>query len=150
MMGVGRDRLINRGLAQVAYCQTCAEDLPFAEQTFHCAVIGFGLRNFTDKDRALRELLRVLVPGGTLLVLEFSKPKHPLLDAAYGAFQALWPPAGRLIAGESASYQYLVESIRMHPAQAVLKQMMSDAGFEQVEYHNLLGGIAAIHRGVRP
>ncbi|MFM8356429.1 MAG: class I SAM-dependent methyltransferase [Gammaproteobacteria bacterium] len=150
MMGVGRDRLINRGLAQVTYCQTCAENLPFADQSFHCAVIGFGLRNFTDKDRALRELRRVLVPGGTLLVLEFSKPEHPLLDAAYGAFQALWPPAGRLIAGESSSYQYLVESIRMHPPQAVLKQMLSDAGFAAVEYHNLLGGIAAIHRGVRP
>ncbi len=150
MMAVGRDRLLDQGLARVTLCQTSAEALPFADESFHCAVIGFGLRNFTDKDAALRELCRVLRPGGVLLILEFSKPEHPLLDAAYGAFQALWPGMGKLVAGDAASYSYLVESIRLHPPQAVLKQMLEDAGFGAVEYHNLVGGIAAIHRGVRP
>jgi len=149
MMGVGRDRLLDQGLAQVEFCRTCAEALPFADASFDCAVIGFGLRNFTDKDAALRELNRILAPGGVLLILEFSKPENPLLDAAYGAFQALWPGMGRLVAGEAASYQYLVESIRVHPPQRALKLMMEDAGFGKVEYHNLVGGIAAIHRGVR-
>jgi demethylmenaquinone methyltransferase/2-methoxy-6-polyprenyl-1,4-benzoquinol methylase len=150
MMGVGRDRLLDRGLAQVDFCRTCAEALPFSDASFDCAVIGFGLRNFTDKDAALRELHRILVPGGVLLVLEFSKPENPLLESAYGAFQALWPGMGKLVAGESGSYQYLVESIRVHPTQRALKLMMQDAGFAPVEYHNLVGGIAAIHRGVRP
>jgi len=150
MMSVGRDRLLDRGLAQVDFCRTCAEALPFADASFDCAVIGFGLRNFTDKDAALRELHRILVPGGVLLVLEFSKPESPLLESAYGAFQALWPGMGKLVAGESGSYQYLVESIRVHPTQRALKLMMEDAGFAPVEYHNLVGGIAAIHRGVRP
>jgi demethylmenaquinone methyltransferase/2-methoxy-6-polyprenyl-1,4-benzoquinol methylase len=150
MMGVGRDRLLDRGLAQVDFCRTCAEALPFADASFDCAVIGFGLRNFTDKDAALRELRRILVPGGVLLVLEFSKPENPLLESAYAAFQALWPGMGKLVAGEAGSYQYLVESIRVHPNQRALKLMMEDAGFAPVEYHNLVGGIAAIHRGVRP
>jgi demethylmenaquinone methyltransferase/2-methoxy-6-polyprenyl-1,4-benzoquinol methylase len=150
MMAVGRDRLLDRGLAQVEFCRTCAESLPFADAVFDCAVIGFGLRNFTDKDAALRELHRILAPGGVLLILEFSKPENPLLESAYGAFQALWPGMGRLVAGEASSYQYLVESIRMHPPQPALKLMLEDAGFAQVEYHNLVGGIAAIHRGVRP
>ena len=88
--------------------------------------------------------------GGTLLILEFSKPDNPLLQTAYGAFQALWPGIGKLIVGDSASYQYLVESIRVHPSQKALKLMLEDAGFQAVEYHNLAGGIAAIHRGVKP
>jgi demethylmenaquinone methyltransferase / 2-methoxy-6-polyprenyl-1,4-benzoquinol methylase len=150
MMRVGRDRLVDRGLAQVAFCRADAAALPFADASFDCVVIGFGLRNFTDKERALRDIARVLRPGGVLLVLEFSKPEHPLLESAYGAFQALWPGMGRLIVGDAASYQYLVESIRVHPAQKALKLMMEDAGFTDVEYHNLVGGIAAIHRGVRP
>jgi len=149
MMNVGRDRLLDQGLGQVVFCRTCAESLPFGDASFDCVVIGFGLRNFTDKDAALRELHRVLAPGGVLLILEFAKPEHPLLESAYGAFQALWPGMGRLVAGDAASYQYLVESIRVHPSQRALKLMMEDAGFGQVEYHNLVGGIAAIHRGVR-
>lgn len=149
MMQVGRDRLIDRGLAQVAFCRTAAEALPFADGSFDCAVIGFGLRNFTDKELALRELHRVLAPDGVLLILEFSKPQNPLLESAYGAFQALWPAMGKFVAGESGSYQYLVESIRVHPNQRALKLMMEDAGFGAVEYHDLVGGIAAIHRGVR-
>jgi demethylmenaquinone methyltransferase/2-methoxy-6-polyprenyl-1,4-benzoquinol methylase len=150
MMAVGRDRLLNAGHAQVSLCRNAAEQLPFADSSFNCACIGFGLRNFTDKQGALSELLRVLVPGGTLLILEFSKPDNPLLQSAYGAFQALWPGFGKLIVGDAGSYEYLVESIRVHPSQQALKLMLEDAGFQSVEYHNLVGGIAAIHRGVRP
>jgi demethylmenaquinone methyltransferase / 2-methoxy-6-polyprenyl-1,4-benzoquinol methylase len=150
MMRVGRRRLLDRGLARVGFCQTSAESLPFGDASFDCAVVGFGLRNFTDKEAALRELLRVLVPGGVLLVLEFSKPENPLLESAYSVFQSFWPGMGKLVAGDAGSYQYLVESIRVHPSQKALKLMMQDAGFEAVEYHNLVGGIAAIHRGVRP
>jgi demethylmenaquinone methyltransferase/2-methoxy-6-polyprenyl-1,4-benzoquinol methylase len=150
MMRVGRDRLLDQGLAQVTFCQSAAECLPFADACFDCAVIGFGLRNFTDKDAALRELHRILVPGGVVLILEFSKPEQPLLESAYHAFQALWPGLGRLVTGDAGSYQYLVESIRVHPTQRALKLMLEDAGFAQAEYHNLAGGIAAIHRGVRP
>lgn len=150
MMGVGRDRLLDQGLSQVSLCQTRAEALPFADASFNCAVIGFGLRNFTDKDAALRDLRRVLVPGGVLLILEFSKPENQLLETAYTAFQALWPGMGKLVAGDASSYRYLVESIKLHPNQEALKLMMQDAGFQDVEYHNFVGGIAAIHRGVRP
>src|SRR6056297_2447902 len=150
MMRVGRDRLLDRGIAQVAFCQTSAEALAFADEHFDCVVIGFGLRNFTDKEKALQEILRVLVPGGVLLVLEFSKPENPLLESAYSAFQALWPGVGKLVTGDAGSYQYLVESIHVHPSQEALKLMMEDAGFIDVEYHNLVGGVAAIHRGVRP
>jgi demethylmenaquinone methyltransferase/2-methoxy-6-polyprenyl-1,4-benzoquinol methylase len=150
MMGVGRDRLLDHGQSQVNFCQTRAESLPFADGIFNCAVIGFGLRNFTDKTAALRELNRVLVPGGVLLILEFSKPGNPMLETAYSAFQALWPGLGKLVAGDASSYQYLVESIRVHPNQEALKLMLEDAGFRDVEYHNFIGGIAAIHRGVRP
>lgn len=150
MMAVGRDRLLDQGLPQVQFCRAPAEALPFADQTFDCACISFGLRNFTDKDLALRELWRVLKPGGTLIVLEFSKPENPLLNAAYSAFQALWPGAGQAVAGDGAPYQYLVESIRVHPDQRALKQMFEDAGFVDTSYHNLVGGVAAIHRGSRP
>jgi demethylmenaquinone methyltransferase/2-methoxy-6-polyprenyl-1,4-benzoquinol methylase len=150
MMRVGRDRLLDQGLAQVAFCQASAEALPFADGGFDCVVIGFGLRNFTDKDKALREIARVLVGGGVLLVLEFSKPQSPLLESAYSVFQSLWPGIGKLVVGDAASYQYLVESIRVHPNQKALKLMLEDATFEQVEYHDLAGGIAAIPRGVKP
>lgn len=150
MMRLGRDRLLDQGLAQVGFCQTAAEALPFAEASFDCVAIGFGLRNFTDKNAALRQITQVLRPGGVLLVLEFSKPRNPVLASAYGVFQSLWPGVGRLVAGDAASYQYLVESIRMHPGQAALKLMIEDAGFGEVECFDLAGGIAAIHRGVRP
>ena len=150
MMRVGRDRLLDAGLAQIQFCQANGEQLPFPDASFDCVTIGFGLRNFTDKARALRELRRILKSGGVLLVLEFSHPENPVIDAGYRAFQALWPGMGRLLANDSASYQYLVESIRMHPSQEALKLMMQDAGFDPVEYHNLLSGVAAIHRGVCP
>ena len=150
MMRVGRDRLLDRGINGVSFCQANGERLPFPDHTFHCVSIGFGLRNFTDKRRALAELCRILLPGGVLLVLEFSKPESPLIDAGYKAFQALWPGMGRLLAGDAGSYRYLVESIDRHPSQKALKLMMEDAGFRDVEYHNLISGVAAIHRGVKP
>ncbi len=150
MMRVGRDRLLDKGLAQVAFCQANGEHLPFADGTFDCITIGFGLRNFTDKVAALAELRRVLVPDGRLLVLEFSKPENPVIEAGYKAFQSLWPGMGRLLVGDADSYRYLVESIDVHPSQKALKLMMEDAGFASVSYHNLLTGVAAIHRGVAP
>jgi demethylmenaquinone methyltransferase/2-methoxy-6-polyprenyl-1,4-benzoquinol methylase len=150
MMRVGRDRLLDRGLTQVAFCQANGERLPFPDNTFNCITIGFGLRNFTDKLKALIELKRILVPGGVLLVLEFSKPQNPVIEAGYKAFQSLWPGIGRVLVGDADSYQYLVESIDMHPSQEALKLMMEDAGFESVEYHNFLSGVAAIHRGEKP
>ena len=150
MMRVGRDRLLDRGLTQVAFCQANGERLPFEDNTFNCITIGFGLRNFSDKLKALIELKRILVQGGALLVLEFSKPQNPVIEAGYKAFQSLWPGIGRALVGDADSYQYLVESIDMHPSQEALKLMMEDAGFESVEYHNFLSGVAAIHRGEKP
>ena len=150
MMALGRERLLDRGLAQVRFCQASGEALPFADKSFSCVSIGFGLRNFTDKVTALKELRRVLKPGGVLLVLEFSRPQNPLVDAGYRVFQAFWPGMGKLVAQDSESYRYLVESIRVHPDQKALKVMMEDAGFRNVAYHNLVSGVAAIHRGVAP
>lgn len=150
MLSVGRDKLLNQGVGAIAVCQANAESLPFASESFDCVTIGFGLRNVTAKDVALREMRRVLRPGGVLLVLEFSHIENPALRGAYQGFQALWPAAGRLLVGDGDSYRYLVESIRMHPPQAALKLMISDAGFADVEYHNLVGGAAAIHRACAP
>ena len=150
MMAVGRERLLNRGLAQVQFCQANGEQLPFPDNSFECVSIGFGLRNFTNKIRALAELKRVLKPGGVLLVLEFSKPENPIVDAGYKLFQAFWPGMGKALTNDSESYRYLVESIAVHPDQKALKVMMEDAGFDQVSYSNLISGVAAIHRGVKP
>jgi demethylmenaquinone methyltransferase/2-methoxy-6-polyprenyl-1,4-benzoquinol methylase len=148
MLTAGRDRLINEGLIlPVAQCD--AERLPFADETFHCVSVAFGLRNMTHKDFALREMCRVLKAGGRLLVLEFSrvwKPLAPLYDAY--SFQVL-PRLGHIIAGDADSYRYLAESIRMHPDQETLKQMMERAGFDRVDYFNMSGGIIALHRGVK-
>ncbi len=152
MLEVGRERLIDRGYAgRVDYVQANAECLPFPDNTFNAVSIAFGLRNVTDKDLALREMTRVLKPGGKLLILEFSKPVNPLLNKAYDtySFTAL-PLMGRLVAGDSESYQYLAESIRMHPDQETLKGMMEDAGLVQCKYHNMTGGIVALHAGVKP
>jgi len=150
MLAVGRDRLLDRGFTSIEFCRTRAESLPFADNSFDAACISFGIRNFTDKDQALRELLRVLKPGAALLVLEFSKPDQSLLGNAYGMFQSLWGPVGRAVVGDAAPYEYLVESIKVHPDQKALKQMFEDAGFSDASYHDLLGGIAAIHRGKKP
>ncbi|MCY4563112.1 MAG: class I SAM-dependent methyltransferase, partial [Gammaproteobacteria bacterium] len=130
------------------FCRAAAGALPFAADAFDCALIGFGLRNFTDKQAALGEIRRVLEPGGVLLVLEFSKPLNPVLEGLSTGWQSFWPAVGRLVAGDSGSYRYLVESIRRHPPQEALKLMMEDARFAEVEYHNLLGGVVAVHRAV--
>ena len=148
MLSTGRDRLLDGGVTGVRFCRAAAEVLPFAADEFDRVFIGFGLRNFTDKQAALGEIRRVLKSGGVLLVLEFSRPVNPVLDGLSAGWQSLWPALGRLVAGDSGSYRYLVESIRRHPSQEVLKLMIEDARFGDVEFHNLLGGIAAIHRAV--
>lgn len=152
MLNMGRDRLIDQGYTgNVEYVQANAECLPFADNTFDCITIAFGLRNVTDKDTALRSLTRVLKPGGRLLVLEFSKPGNPLLSKIYDTYSFnILPKLGKLVANDSESYQYLAESIRMHPDQETLKGMMEDAGLSQCKYHNMTGGIVALHRGVKP
>lgn len=149
MVELGRDRMLDAGLVNVVPAIVDAEALPFADGAFDVVSIGFGLRNVTRKDVALAEMHRVLAPGGRLLVLEFSKPRNPLLSKAYDAFSGLWPAMGRAIANDADSYRYLNESIRMHPPQEELAEMMRSAGFEDVRYHDLVGGIAAIHRGLR-
>ncbi|PTY37518.1 bifunctional demethylmenaquinone methyltransferase/2-methoxy-6-polyprenyl-1,4-benzoquinol methylase [Saccharospirillum sp. MSK14-1] len=152
MLKVGRDRLADRGIAgNLETVQANAESLPFDDNRFDVVTIAFGLRNVTHKEKALAEMQRVLKPGGRLLVLEFSKPRNDLLSRAYDfySFQAL-PRMGSMVTGDADSYRYLAESIRMHPDQETLKSMMSDAGLERVQYHNLTGGIVALHRGVKP
>ena len=152
MLGVGRDKLTDKGIvANIDYVQANAESLPFPDNHFDCITIAFGLRNVTDKDKALRSMLRVLKPGGRLLVLEFSKPTSELLSKAYDAYSfSILPRMGKLIANDSESYQYLAESIRMHPDQETLKGMMSEAGFTSARYYNMTGGIVALHRGIKP
>ncbi|RUO37027.1 bifunctional demethylmenaquinone methyltransferase/2-methoxy-6-polyprenyl-1,4-benzoquinol methylase UbiE [Aliidiomarina shirensis] len=151
MLRVGRDKLRDMGIVgNVSYVQADAEKLPFDDNTFDLITIAFGLRNVTDKDAALRSMLRVLKPGGRLLVLEFSKPEVEMLSKAYDMYSFhIMPKMGEFIAKDKDSYQYLAESIRMHPDQETLKGMMQEAGFEQVEYHNLTGGIVALHRGYK-
>ena len=151
MLQVGRDKLLDQGrLRNIEFVQADAQYLPFPDDSFDCITIAFGLRNVTDIDLALRSMLRVLKPGGRLLVLEFSKPQNELLSKAYDTYSfRVLPLMGKLVANDSESYQYLAESIRKHPDQATLKDMMEDAGFSQVEYHNMTGGIVALHRGVK-
>ena len=152
MLKVGRDKLTDRGVAgNIAYCQADAQYLPFPDNTFDCITIAFGLRNVTDKDLALASMQRVLKPGGRLLVLEFSKPKSPIMEKLYDhySFKVL-PLMGKVIANDSESYQYLAESIRMHPDQETLKDMMQNAGFERCQYHNMTNGVVALHLGLKP
>ena len=151
MLQRGRDRLIEQGLlAQVQYVQANAERLPFADASFDCVTIGFGLRNVTDKTAALSAMHRVLRPGGQLLVLEFSRPTLPALQRMYELYcLAFLPQLGRLVTGDAGAYRYLAESIQRHPDQSTLLQMMSTAGFTSCRYHNLSGGIVALHRGYR-
>lgn len=151
MLRVGRERLTNMGIVgNIEYALANAEELPFESDTFDCITIAFGLRNVTDKDRALESMLRVLKPGGRLLILEFSKPVVPLLSKAYDAysFTAL-PFMGKLVANDAESYRYLAESIRMHPDQETLKGMMDNAGFFKTSYHNMTGGVVALHKGFK-
>nr|VFK59595.1 MAG: demethylmenaquinone methyltransferase / 2-methoxy-6-polyprenyl-1,4-benzoquinol methylase [Candidatus Kentron sp. UNK]VFK68830.1 MAG: demethylmenaquinone methyltransferase / 2-methoxy-6-polyprenyl-1,4-benzoquinol methylase [Candidatus Kentron sp. UNK] len=150
MLQKGRQRLINEGIvANIDYVQTDAEQLPFPDNSFDCVSIGFGLRNVTRKERALRAMQRVLRPGGRALILEFSRPAAPLrpLYDAY-SFRIL-PLLGKLVANDSESYRYLAESIRMHPDQTSLKDMMIEAGFARCTYHNFTGGVVALHRGYK-
>ncbi|WP_416401685.1 bifunctional demethylmenaquinone methyltransferase/2-methoxy-6-polyprenyl-1,4-benzoquinol methylase UbiE [Alicycliphilus denitrificans] len=148
MLRVGRDRLIDKGvMLPTLVCD--AEHLPFPDNHFDLVSVAFGLRNMTHKDAALREMCRVLKPRGRLLVLEFSKVAKPL-EKAYDwySFQVL-PRLGKLVAGDDSSYRYLAESIRMHPGQEELKSLMQQSGFGHVDYHNMTGGIVALHVGIK-
>lgn len=151
MLGVGRERLINEGtVGNVEYVQANAELLPFPDNYFDCVTIGFGLRNVTDKDKALRAMQRVLKPGGKLLILEFSKPTMPLLSKVYDIYSfKLLPMMGKVVSNDADSYRYLAESIRMHPDQETLLGMMQDAGLERCDYYNLTGGVVALHKGYK-
>jgi demethylmenaquinone methyltransferase / 2-methoxy-6-polyprenyl-1,4-benzoquinol methylase len=151
MLGEGRDRLLDDGIVgNVQVVLANAEKLPFADSSFDCVTIGFGLRNVTDKPAALREMRRVLKPGGQLLVLEFSHPVVPFLKPLYDLYSfRVLPLLGKFVAKDEASYRYLAESIRMHPDQETLLGMLRDAGLEDCRYHNLSGGIVAVHRGYR-
>lgn len=151
MLERGRQRLVNAGVVgNVSYVLADAERLPFVDNHFHCISIGFGLRNVTRQQAALSSMYRCLRPGGRILILEFSRPVSGVLRRAYDAYSFnVLPRLGRLVAGDEDAYQYLVESIRKHPVQPVLKDMMLEAGFERVRYHNLSGGIVALHVGYK-
>jgi demethylmenaquinone methyltransferase/2-methoxy-6-polyprenyl-1,4-benzoquinol methylase len=151
MLREGRRRLVDEGVVgNIEYVQASAEDLPFEDDTFDCITIAFGLRNVTHKDKALQSMLRILKPGGRLLILEFSHVTIPGLKSVYDTYSfKLLPLMGKLVANDADSYRYLAESIRMHPDQETLKGMMQTAGFQQVDYYNLSGGIVAIHRGFK-
>lgn len=151
MLNVGRDRLLDKGYgSNIEFVQANAECLPFPDNYFNAVSIAFGLRNVTDKDKAIRSMFRVLKPGGRLLILEFSKPTNTVLSDVYDkySFTAL-PMMGKLITNDSESYKYLAESIRMHPDQETLKGMMDEAGFVNTRYQNMTGGIVALHTGVK-
>jgi len=150
MIRTGRARLLDRGIAgNVEYVQADAERLPFPDNSFDCITMAFGLRNVTHKQAALDAMYRVLKPGGRLLILEFSRPAA-LLKPAYDFYSfSILPRLGQLIARDAASYRYLAESIRMHPDQKTLVGMLESAGFEGCDFHNLTGGIVAIHRGYK-
>jgi demethylmenaquinone methyltransferase/2-methoxy-6-polyprenyl-1,4-benzoquinol methylase len=148
MLTIGRDRLLDEGAA-VSVAQCDAEKLPFPSNYFDCVSVAFGLRNMTHKDVALKEMLRVLRPGGRVVVLEFSKVWKPL-QSFYDLYSfKVLPAMGGLIARDPDSYRYLAESIRVHPSQEELKQLMQDAGFERVEYFNLSASVVALHRGYK-
>ncbi|MBW8189932.1 bifunctional demethylmenaquinone methyltransferase/2-methoxy-6-polyprenyl-1,4-benzoquinol methylase UbiE [Neiella marina] len=151
MLKVGKAKLRDRGVVgNIDFVQANAEALPFPSNYFDVITIAFGLRNVTEKSNALASMLRVLKPGGRLLVLEFSKPQYGWLNKVYDTYSfKLLPKMGELVANDSESYQYLAESIRMHPDQDTLAQMMRDVGFDEVSYFNLSGGIVALHRGYK-
>ncbi len=151
MLQRGRDRLIDEGIAgNVNYAQIDAEKLPFRDNQFDCVCIAFGLRNVTHKEEALRSIFRALKPGGRAIILEFSEVQGDLLKKAYDVYSfKILPLLGKVIANDADSYQYLAESIRMHPNQEKLKAMMQEAGFERCEYFNLTHGIVAVHRGYK-
>ncbi len=151
MLNVGRDRMTNKGLiTNINYVQANAETLPFPENSFDVVTIAFGLRNVTNKDKALVSIFRSLKPGGKLMILEFSKMVIPTLDKLYEQYSFKFiPKFGEILTGDRESYQYLVESIRKHPDQETLISMMEQAGFAMNTYNNLTGGVVAVHRGVK-
>ena len=151
MLRIARDRIIDRGLAgNIDIVRLNGEELPFADDSFDCVCIAYGLRNITDQPRALASMQRVLKPGGRALILEFSRVNNPLLSPAYDAWSSLWPAAGKVVTGDADSYRYLVESIRVHPDQETLLGMLETAGFEQCRYHNVMDGVCAVHVGLKP
>lgn len=151
MLGEGRKRLLDEGaFGNVSYAQLDAEQLPFPDNTFDCITIGFGLRNVTDQPRALAAILGALKPGGRVIILEFSQPLAPGLKPVYDLYSfKVLPLLGKLVVNDADSYRYLAESIRMHPDQETLLQMMQETGFERCQYFNLAGGIVAVHRGYK-
>jgi demethylmenaquinone methyltransferase/2-methoxy-6-polyprenyl-1,4-benzoquinol methylase len=151
MLAEGSDRLLDKGQSNnVTSLQVNAEHLPFASSSMNCVIIGFGLRNVTDKQTALNEMARVLKPGGRVMVLEFSKPVLKWLRPVYDTYSFnILPALGKLVADDADSYRYLAESIRMHPGQEELRDMMQTAGLEDCKYHNLSGGIVALHLGYK-
>lgn len=151
MLRVGRDRLFDKGYTNnVQFAQADAEQLPFPDNHFNCVTISFGLRNVTRKQKALEEMLRVLKPGGRALILEFSQPHSELFAKIYDAYSFnVLPKLGKWVANDADSYRYLAESIRMHPNQETLMEMMYHAGFQRCDFHNLTGGIVALHRGFK-
>lgn len=151
MLDVGRVKLRDLGiLGNISYVQANAERLPFLKNSFNCVTISFGLRNLTNKDEALKSMFNVLKPGGCLIILEFSKPQCDFFRKIYDIYSFYFVPyIGKLVTNDSESYQYLVESIRMHPTQEILKNMMQTAGFENIDYVNISGGIVALHRGFK-
>lgn len=150
MLKQGRSNLVNAGVAgNLSIAQVDAQELPFADGTFDCITMAFGLRNVTDKDAALRSMFSVLKPGGKAMILEFSEPSKAI-KPAYDLYSfKVLPKLGKLVADDADSYQYLAESIRMHPDQETLKSMMENAGFERCRYNNLAAGIVALHVGYR-
>ena len=151
MLNVGRDKLLDKcWRPNINFVQTDAQKLPFPDATFECITIAFGLRNVTDKSAALKSMYRALKPGGRLLILEFSKPTNEVLAKAYDAYSFhILPLMGKIVTNDSDSYKYLAESIRMHPDQEALQTLVEDAGFSNCDYHNMTGGIVAIHRGIK-
>jgi len=151
MLQAARARLARADIPDnVQFLQADAEDLQFEDNTFDAATIGYGIRNFTNKMRALREILRVLRPGGQLTIIEFSKPTSKPLQMLADAYSGLWPTFGRVLVGDGKPYRYLVDSIKMHPDQETFKSMMQDAGYVHANYENMMGGIAALHIGLKP
>ena len=150
MLEEGRDRLINDGVEGINIAQIDAQFIPFEDETFDLITIAFGLRNVTDKDKAMRSMLRALKKGGKLIVLEFSRPTNEIFREIYDVFSfEIIPKIGELIANTEESYRYLAESIRMHPTQEELKTMMEEAGFKDCNYENLTNGVVAIHSGIK-
>lgn len=151
MLSIGRNRLLDQGIFKnVKLIQADAENLPFPDNSFDRVIIGFGLRNMTDKMKTLRSIYCALKPGGFTTILEFSKPTSALLKILYDIYSFKWLPwLGRIVTNDEASYRYLVESIRVHPDQETLLSYMAEAGFEDCDYHNLSGGIVAIHKGYK-